>query len=94
MSGRLIQYIKLTDVNVNGGGEDVVVIVKIQCILPLEGVAIKKESILRVEEAIESYKAENPGEWDTEGCVNAAFAQLEKEGFKAEVVDFAAEIEF
>lgn len=84
----MTQYINLTDVNVDGCGTDVATIIKI------EGSVLSRGTIDGIKEVIDNYKSENEGCWDTNGCITAAFEQLEKAGFEPEVIDFAAQIEF
>ena len=52
------------------------------------------ETINRVKDAILDYKAETEGEWNDDGCLDAAQGQLEKEGYKVEWIQAEEEIVF
>lgn len=67
--------IKFIDEDVDGCGTDVVNFARAY------GGDVSVGTIDRIKEAIENYKRENEGEWDTDGCLEAATEQLEAEGF-------------
>lgn len=75
------QYIRFTDVNIDGCGTNIANIAKVY------GPEITNGVIDRVDKAIQCYKASNEGEWDTEGCLEAANIQMEAEGYKIEWVN-------
>lgn len=73
-------YIELTDVDVDGCGTDVTVMMEI------DSDGLTTGTVDRIQEAISNYKQENEGEWDSDGCFDAAAEQLEKEGYKVKYV--------
>ena len=75
------QIIKFVDKNVDGCGTDITVIAKVN------GNILTEETINKVKDAIDEYKTSNGGEWDTEGCLNAAIEILEAAGFKFDFVN-------
>lgn len=81
------QFIKITDSDVDGCGTN------LETSIQIEGESITNGVIARIKDAISDYKNECDGDWDTDGCVEAAWAQLEKEGYQCTFVDYAAEIE-
>lgn len=81
-------YIELIDVDVDGCGTDVSTIVSVNTENITNGM------VGRLTKAISDYKKEVSGEYDTDGCVKAVLAQLESEGFKADVVNTSATICF
>ena len=81
-------YLELADIDVNGCGDDVKVILKVNT------ASLTNDLIKRVTVAIEKYQEENPGEWDSDGCFNAAAEQLKTEGYEVEWVIPSATIEF
>lgn len=80
--------IKFTDVNVDGCGTDVVVLARVY------RNDITVGTIDRVKTAICNYKNENEGEWDTDGCLDAAKEQLETEGYEVHFINPSIEICF
>jgi hypothetical protein len=50
------------------------------------------KTVDRVKNAVLDYKAETEGNWDDDGCLDAAQGQLEKEGYKVEWIQADAEI--
>lgn len=83
------QIIKFTDVNVDGDGTDVDVLVQV------EGKQeISKDIIANMEKEIEEYKRETDGEWDTDGVVNAACEYLETKGYMCDFILPDYEISF
>lgn len=51
-------------------------------------------TVNRIKDAICNYKNENEGEWDTDGCLDAATEQLKVEGYEVFWVNETAEICF
>lgn len=82
------QIIKLTDVNVDGCGNDVTTLVRVS------GKDITADTVDNINRAIGNYKKENEGEWDTNGCLDVAREQLESEGFKVHFINPLLEICF
>ncbi len=82
------QIIKFTDVNVDGCGTDV------SCLAKIYGNNITVGTVERIKDAINSYKNENEGEWDTEGCLDAAQEQLKAEGYEVQWINPSIEICF
>lgn len=82
------QIIKFIDEDVDGSGTDVTVLAKVY------GNDITTGTIHRVKNAICNYKNENEGEWDTDGCLNAAQKQLKAEGYGVQWIDPSVEICF
>lgn len=74
-------FINFTDYNVDGDGTDITTLARIQ---GPENVTIDSPILDRVENAIENYKNDNEGEWDTTGCLEAAKEQLKSEGYTVE----------
>lgn len=75
-------FIKFTDVNVDGCGTDVTNIAKIT-----GDRLLTEEDTKKVAYAINTYKNTYAGEWDTDGCLDAAKEELERQGFKVEFVN-------
>lgn len=73
-------YIKLEDVNVDGCGTDVSTIIEVDSDI------ITNDTIKMVTEAIEAYKRQNEGEWDSDGCFDVAAEQLKSEGFEVKFI--------
>lgn len=80
--------IKFIDEDVDGCGTDVVNFARAY------GGDVSVGTIDRIKEAIENYKRENEGEWDTDGCLEAATEQLEAEGFEVHWINPNIEICF
>ena len=81
-------YIKLEDVDVDGCGTDVSTIIEV------DSDDITNDTIKMATKAIEAYKRENEGEWDSDGCFNAAADKLRSEGFKVRFIVPSATICF
>jgi len=82
------EYLRFTDVNVDGCGTDISVLVEVSGNHELtDGV------IMRVVDKIDIYKAETE-EWDTDGVISAAFEQLNKEAYECKVIAPYCDIEF
>lgn len=82
------QYIGFVDEDVDGCGTDVKAIAKVY------GNEITVGTVDRIKDAIRNYKNENKGEWDTDGCLDAATEQLKAEGYEVYWVNETAEICF
>lgn len=82
------QIIKFTDVNVDGCGTDA------GCLAKVYGNDITVETVDRIKDAINNYKNENEGEWDTDGCLDAAQEQLKVEGYEVHWINPSHEICF
>lgn len=67
--------VKFTDVNIDGSGSDISILAKIS------GKKVTNETIDKIKNAVCDYKKKNEGEWDTDGCLDAAKEQLEAEGY-------------
>jgi hypothetical protein len=80
--------IKFTDVNVDGCGTDVTLLARVY------GKDISVETIEKINDAIANYKKANEGEWDTDGCLDAATEQLEADGYEVHFVNPTLEIRF
>lgn len=80
--------IKFTDVDVDGNGTNIDILMRVY------GNDITVGTIDRVKDAISNYKNENEGEWDTDGCIDAATEQLEAEGYEVHFINPAIEICF
>jgi hypothetical protein len=80
--------IKFTDVDVDGNGIDISTLARIY------GKDVTVGTIDRVKDAICNYKNESDGEWDTDGCFNAAKEQLEFEGYEVDFIEPTIEICF
>lgn len=74
-------FINFTDYNVDGNGTNITTLARIQ---GPETITIGSKILDRVENAIANYKNENEGEWDTDGCLEAAEKQLKSEGYTVE----------
>ena len=85
----MIQIIKLTDVNVDGRGTNVEEMIQVEGKQELTNGIIQ-----RTKEAIEEYKRENDGEYDTDSIIQAACEHLEEEGYMCDYLSADAEIEF
>lgn len=82
-----VSYINLTEVDVDGCGTNITSVIK------TNAAGITNGMVERIRNAISDYKADNEGEWDTDGCIDAALEQLKKEGYIAEIIT-TTEIEF
>ena len=69
-------FIKFIDKDVDGSRTNITIIARV-C-----GKNITVGIINKIKDAICSYKNENEGDWNTDGCIDAAQEQLEKEGYK------------
>lgn len=81
-------FIKFIDENVDGCGSDIVTFASVY------GEDITNGTIERVKNAIDDYKNENEGEWDTDGCLDVAREQLETEGYEVKFLIESACISF
>lgn len=70
------QIIRFIDEDIDGDGTDIVVFAEVVGDILTNGTAE------RIHASIDRYKAANRGEWDTDGCLDAAREQLESEGYK------------
>lgn len=82
------QIVKLIDKNADGCGTDAIVLARIY------GNDITVEIVDGIKEAINDYKNENEGEWDTNGCLEAVQEYLESEGYQVHFINPALEISF
>lgn len=85
----MIQILKFIDVNVDGCGTNVEEMIQIEGKHELTNGIIQ-----RTKEAIEKYKIENNGEYDTDSIIQAACEHLEEEGYMCDYISADAEIEF
>ena len=85
----MIQIIKLTDVNVDGCGTNVEEMIQVEGKQELTNGIIQ-----RTKEAIEEYKRENDGEYDTDSIISVACEYLESEGYMCDYISEDATIEF
>ena len=83
-----VQYIKFIDHDMDGCGTNLTIMAKVT------GELITNGTVERVKNAIGDYQTENEGEWDTDGCLDAAKEQLEAEGYKVEFIAESACITF
>lgn len=82
------QIIKFVDKNIDGNGTDITTLAKVY------GNEITVGTIDRVKDAIENYKNENEGEWDTDECLEVAQKQLKTEGYEVYWINEEVEICF
>lgn len=82
------QIIKFIDEDVDGCGTDVTVLARVY------GNDITVGTIDRIKDAINDYKNENKGEWNTDGCLDAAKEQLKTEGYEVHFINPSIEICF
>lgn len=83
------QIIKLIDVDVDGCGTNVESMIQVEGKQKLTSGIIK-----RIKDAIEKYKEENDGEWDTDSIIDIACKHLETEGYMCNYISEDAIIEF
>lgn len=83
------QIIKFIDVNIDGCNTN------IESMVQIEGKQeLTNEVIQRTKDAIEKYKKENYGEYDTDSIIDAACEHLESEGYMCDYISEDATIEF
>ena len=83
------QIIKFIDTNIDGCGTNVESMVQIEGKHELTNGVIQ-----RTKDAIEKYKKENNGEYDTDSIIDAACEHLESEGYMCDYISEDATIEF
>jgi hypothetical protein len=83
-----VTYILMVDENVDGCGTNV------ETILEVGSKNITSGTMDRVKSAIDTYKENYEDEWDTDGCLNAAAEQFEKEGYTVRYIVPTHEIWF
>ncbi|SCH16433.1 Uncharacterised protein [uncultured Clostridium sp.] len=83
------QIIKLIDVDVDGCGTNV------ETMIQVEGKQELTNGIIeRIKDAIEKYKKENDGEYDTDSIVGVVCEHLESEGYMYDYISEDVAIEF
>lgn len=83
------QIIKLIDVDVDGCGTN------IETMIEVEGKQELTNGIIqRTKDAIEKYKKENDGEYDTDSIVDVVCEYLESEGYMCDNISEDVAIEF
>lgn len=83
------QIIKLIDVNIDGCGTN------IESMIQVEGKQELTNGIIqRTKDAIEKYKKENRGEWDTNDIIDVVCKHLEIEGYMCDNILEDVTIEF
>ena len=83
------QIVKLIDVDVDGCGTNV------ETMIQVEGKQELTNGIIeRIKDAIEKYKKENDGEYDTDSIVGVVCKYLESEGYMCDYISEDAAIEF
>lgn len=83
------QIIKFIDADVDGCGTNV------ESMIQVEGKQeLTNEIIQRTKDAIEKYKKENDGKYDTDSIIDAACEHLESEGYMCDCILEDATIEF
>ena len=83
------QIIKFIDVDVDGCGTN------IESMIGVEGKQELTNGIIqRTKDAIEKYKEENYGEYDTDSIISVACEYLESEGYMCDYISEDATIEF
>ena len=83
------RIIKLGDVNVDGCGTSV------ETLIQIEGMRSLTDSVIQgIKDAIDEYKSENSGEWDTDSVIDIVCKHLEKEGYTSDYISPDAVIEF
>lgn len=83
------QIIKFIDVNIDGCGTNVEFMVQVEGKQELTNGVIQ-----RTKDAIEKYKKENYGEYDTDSIIDVACEHLETEGYMRDYISEDATIEF
>lgn len=83
------QIIKFIDTNVDGCGTNVESMVQIEGKHELTNGVIQ-----RTKDAIEEYKKENNGEYDTDSIIDVACEHLESEGYMCDHISEDTTIEF
>lgn len=83
------QIIKFIDVNIDGCGTNVESMVQVEGKQELTNGVIQ-----RTKDAIEKYKKENYGEYDTDSIIDVACKHLETEGYMCDYISEDATIEF
>ena len=83
------QIIKFIDVNVDGSGTNV------ESMIEVEGKQELTNGIIqRTKDAIEKYKKENYGEYDTDSIIDVACEYLESEGYMCDYISEDVTITF
>lgn len=83
------QIIKLVNVDVDGCGTNV------ETMIQVEGKHELTNGIIqRTKDAIEKYKKENDGEYDTDSIVSVVCEHLESEGYMCDYISEDVDIEF
>lgn len=82
------QFISFIDTDVEANENSVEIFAKV-C-----GAEITNGTIQRVNNAISDYKREENVDYDSDGCLEAAKEQLEKEGYKVEFITPSLKIYF
>ena len=83
------QIVKLIDVDVDGCGTNV------ETMIQVEGKQELTNGIIeRIKDAIEKYKTENDGEYDTDSIVGVVCEHLESEGYMFDYISEDVSIEF
>lgn len=83
------QIIKLIDVDVDGCGTNVEIMIQVEGKQELTNGIIQ-----RTKDAIEKYKKENDGEYDTDSIVETVCEYLENEGYMCDHISEDVAIEF
>lgn len=83
------QIIKFIDANIDGCGTNVESMVQIEGKHELTNGVIQ-----RTKDAIEEYKKENNGEYDTDSIIDVACEHLESEGYMCDHISEDTTIEF
>lgn len=83
------QIIKFIEENIDGNGTNV------ETMIQIEGKQELTNGIVqRVKDAIDKYKRENNGEYDTDSIINTACEHLESEGYMCDYISEDVVIEF
>lgn len=83
------QIVKLIDVDVDGCGTNV------ETMIEIEGKQELTNGIIqRTKDAIEKYKKENDGEYDTDSIIDVVCEHLESEGYMRDYISEDVDIEF
>lgn len=80
-------FVKLTDPDVDGCGSDVSITISVSA-----GNSAIPDIETIISDAVKAYRSENPGEWDSDGCFDAAISALEKCGCTVNPVTEALDI--